>query len=75
MCVWDIYNTKLKEYSDYMQQHHPGVPVPAAKEAAQRQQFMDASMDAFEALERQLQQQAQQRQAQQQQQQPQAMME
>jgi hypothetical protein len=53
-----------------MQQNYPHLLLPESKGTQQRQ-MVDASMDAFEALERQLQQQAQQRQQQQAQQQQQ----
>lgn len=62
VCVWDIYRDKMNAYRAYMQQHHPGVPLPDVEEQQQQQQMMDASMDAFERLERQLLQQQQQRQ-------------
>jgi len=42
-----------------MQTHDTEVSSAEAEAAKQQQQMMEASMDAFEALERQLQQQAQ----------------
>lgn len=46
-----------------MQQHHPGASVPDIAAAANQQRaMMQAGMDAFEQLERQLQQPQQQKQ-------------
>jgi hypothetical protein len=47
-----------------MQTHDTTLSSAETEAAKQQQQMMEASMDAFEALERQLQQQAQQRQSQ-----------
>lgn len=48
----------MDEWTTYMQQHHPSLLQPQSKGTPQRQMY-DASMDAFAALERQLQQQEQ----------------
>eukprot|EP00878_Enallax_costatus_P004302 GHUV01004533.1.p1 GENE.GHUV01004533.1~~GHUV01004533.1.p1 ORF type:complete len:168 (+),score=64.08 GHUV01004533.1:259-762(+) len=68
-CVWDVYREELKQYTDYMAQHHPEKPIPGAK--AVKQQMVDASLDAFEQLERQLQQKQQEQQQKAEQQPPQ----
>jgi hypothetical protein len=46
----------MDAWTAYMQQHYPDALLPAAKPTPQ-QQMLQASMDAFEAMERQLQQQ------------------
>jgi hypothetical protein len=65
-----VYRDKIDAWTNYMQQNYPELLQPQNKGTAQRQ-MVDASMDAFAALERQLEQQ-QQRQQQQQAQQQQA---
>ena len=59
VCVWDIYRSDLEAYNAALLAADPGAaPLQAAKQDA----AAAASMDAFEALERQLQQQQQQQQ-------------
>ena len=54
MCVWDTYREKLAAYVSHMREHYPGVPLPQVITAERQQAVMEASVDAFEALERQL---------------------
>lgn len=61
----------MDAWTAYMQQNYPHLLQPDSKGSAQRQ-MVDASMDAFEALERQLQQQQEAEQRRQQQQQEQS---
>jgi hypothetical protein len=65
-----VYRDKIDAWTNYMQQNYPELLQPQNKGTAQRQ-MVDASMDAFAALERQLEQQQQRQQQQQQQQQAQ----
>jgi cell division protein FtsN len=58
-----VYRDKLDAWTSYMQQNYPHLLQPENKGSAQRQ-MVDASMDAFEALERQLQQQQEEQQRQ-----------
>lgn len=53
----------MDAWTAYMQDNYPHLLQPQSKGTTQRQ-MVDASMDAFAALERQLQQQEQQRQQQ-----------
>lgn len=53
MCVWDRYREELREYNASLLAADPGAkPVPEAEQAA----MVGAGMDAFEALERRLEQ-------------------
>jgi hypothetical protein len=61
-----VYRDKLDAWTAYMQQNYPHLLQPQNKGTAQRQ-MVDASMDAFAALERQLEQQQEQQRRQQQQ--------
>jgi hypothetical protein len=47
-----VYRDKLDAWQSYMQQNYPHLLLPENK-AMQQRQMVDASMDAFEALERQ----------------------
>lgn len=52
--MWDTYRAELREYNAALLAADPGAsPVPETEQAA----MVGASMDAFEALERQLAQQ------------------
>lgn len=57
----------MDEWTAYMKDNYPHLLQSQSKATPQRQ-MVDASIDAFEALERQLQQQQEERQRQQQQQ-------
>jgi hypothetical protein len=68
VCVWDIYRSDLKDYNRQLLDSDPAAtPVAEVEQAA----MVEASLDAFERLERQLQRQKAERESEQQQQQQQ----